>query len=260
MPHVPHRQIDLTEGFPHLAHAPVVEAVIHWQARAEALPDSEALADELAKALPSYPRRTPQYELHFEARSAKDGTAESSQRRRWQGIRCMSEDNGYVAQFTVDGLAVSRMTPYENWNRFVHEALDLWGIYERLAKPSEIQRLGVRYINRIQPVAIAELKEWLTLPPVAPGELDWPVREFFFQKGYDLPQLGVNVNLIQTFQPGSESSTGSLIIDVDASSGQLPTDRESINRKLIELRWAKNKTFFSTLIPTAIEQLKDHAQ
>ena len=53
----------------------------------------------------------------------------------------------YVAQFTRNGFVFSRLKPYEGWETFEAEAKRLWCIYRELAEPSEVQRLGVRFIN-----------------------------------------------------------------------------------------------------------------
>ena len=46
--------IDFNETFPHLAHAPIVEAVIHWQTAVGNLFDKSQVNDELTKRFPNY--------------------------------------------------------------------------------------------------------------------------------------------------------------------------------------------------------------
>ena len=51
-------KLDLNETFPRLARPPIVEAVIHWQARAQKPMEPESLRAALAERLPMYPEST----------------------------------------------------------------------------------------------------------------------------------------------------------------------------------------------------------
>ncbi len=151
-------KIDLSERFPHLARAPIVEAVIHWRARSEEKLKRDELRQQLVSALADYPTVKTQHELHLESALGPDGAA-VSRRDEWHGFRLESADGRNIAQFTRNGFVFSRVTPYEDWDRFAAEAKRLWQIYVELAKPSEIERLGVRFINRIVPADLNKLDD-----------------------------------------------------------------------------------------------------
>src|ERR1044071_2315587 len=51
--------LDLDETFPRLSRAPIVEAVIHWQAQAQKPLELESLKKVLAERLPQYPHSSP---------------------------------------------------------------------------------------------------------------------------------------------------------------------------------------------------------
>ncbi|MEX2120640.1 MAG: hypothetical protein WD847_13690 [Pirellulales bacterium] len=59
--------LDFGEKFPHLAAAPIAEAVIQWRARATKWPDSEQLRQHLTEELPNYPECRPQHQLELKA-------------------------------------------------------------------------------------------------------------------------------------------------------------------------------------------------
>ena len=65
------------------------------------------------------------------------------------GLKCQSEDSFYVVQFNKDSFVFSRLKPYEDWEKFSQEALRLWEIYCELPEPTEIGRIGLRFINRL---------------------------------------------------------------------------------------------------------------
>ncbi len=161
--------IDLTESFPLLARAPIVEAVVELRARAQAEWKESILREQLAARLPEYPELAAQREMHFEATISSEGSYEQPRRDAWRGVRATSADKLHIAQFNRDGFALSRLEPYQDWDQFQGEALRLWQIHADLAKPTEVQRLGVRFINRIaMPVEGKKLREVLTGPPQCP--------------------------------------------------------------------------------------------
>ncbi|MCH7551913.1 DNA topoisomerase 4 subunit A [Patescibacteria group bacterium] len=65
------------------------------------------------------------------------------------GLKLHSNDNLHIVQFNKGAFIFSRLKPYANWEQFSQEALRLWAIYCELLKPSEVRRIGLRFINRI---------------------------------------------------------------------------------------------------------------
>ncbi|MBU0719062.1 MAG: TIGR04255 family protein [Planctomycetes bacterium] len=251
--------IDLNESFPHLARAPIVEAVIHWRARGEKALEPGKLLQELKERLPDYPTALPQQEVQLEAQIGPAGAAQA-QRARWHGFRLESTDRRYIAQFTRNGFVFSRVTPYEDWDRFLGEAKRLWQIHVELTEPSEIERLGVRFINRVVPVELHKLAEILTLPPQSPGSLTLPIGEFLHRSVYTVPGHPYSVNVIQTSQPPAPPETDAvgLILDIDVfTTATIEPNAAALDARLAEMRWLKNKTFYSLLTPQTIERFKE---
>lgn len=252
-------KIDLNESFPHLPSAPIVEAVIHWRARAEKTLEPVKLSQGLRERLPDYPTVQPQQEVALEAQIGPAGAAQA-QRARWHGFRFESTDRRYIAQFTRNGFVFSRVTPYENWERFADEAKRLWQIHVELTEPSEIERLGVRFINRVIPVELDKLGEILTLPPRSPGSLTLPIGEFLHRSIFAVPGHPYRVNVIQTSQPPAPPETDAvgLIVDIDVfTTASMELNEAALRARLADMRWLKNKTFYSLLTPQAIERFKE---
>jgi len=75
--------LDLTETFPRLSRPPIVEAVIHWQARAQNPLEHDALKQTLATRLPRYPESAAMQGFGLTATvSAKDDTSVVQHERR----------------------------------------------------------------------------------------------------------------------------------------------------------------------------------
>jgi uncharacterized protein (TIGR04255 family) len=252
-------RVDLTEAFPHLAAAPIAEAVIHWRARARTWPDMQELRQKLNEQLPDYPDCRPQHQLQLEGELAADGTTTQIRRTTWQGFRLISHDNLHVVQFTRDGIVFSRLSPYENWDAFVEEGWRLWRSFVELAAPAEVQRLGTRFINRIALRPSEDVRQYLTSPPECLESVGLPTAGFLYQSRHTVPSLPFDVNVIRTVQPsGSQPNEGlGLIVDIDVGTTQaLTCDDSALQDHLRTMHWLKNRVFFNLLLPDAIERFK----
>lgn len=249
---------DAAEEFPHLAAAPIVEAVIEWRARAEHWP-ADDLRAKLVERLPDYPQCHPQQRVEFQAAASAENTAARVQQDREHGVRFESADQRQIAQFTRDGFAFSRLQPYENWERFSSEARRLWRIFVELVLPTEIQRLGVRFINRLALVSFADAGSWLAQAPRRVKSLQLPVTRFWYHTTYEVPQHPYQVSLIETIQPNAPGDVGAagLVLDIDVvTTAPLPLDDERLQLSLQQMRKLKNSAFFGLLKKRRIELLE----
>lgn len=254
-------RIDLTETFPLLGRAPIVEAVVEIRARAGADWDESAVAERLKEKLPEYPVVESHRRVRHEFRMAPGQPAEQSLHDLgWRGLRFESEDKRHIAQFARDGFLFSRLTPYESWDRFQSEALRLWHLHSELAQPIEVERLGLRFVNRI---TIREgefrLEDYLQAPPETPRDLDLPLVDFLDRRVLNVPGYPYRVTLIQTVQhpQGGEAVGVGLILDIDVfTTGAFALSGDGIEGRLGEMRWLKNKVFFGSITPKTLEMLK----
>ena len=254
-------KIDVAESFPHLEHAPIVEAVIEIRTRVESPWEESALREHLKAKLPSYPKIYSQSEFRHEMKMKLGQPPEQILHDLgWKGLRLQSADDRYIAQFNRDGFIFSRLQPYESWDLFKEEAMRLWNVHAELAKSLEIQRLGVRFINRITlPVGEVRLDDYLVVPPRPPGELDLQIMGFFHQDNLLVTGHSYAINIVKTVQPpqGSGSDGGGLILDIDVFTTEPFEQRaDAIDKRLAEMRWLKNKVFYSSLTKEALEGLK----
>lgn len=257
--------IDLTKTFPHLAQAPIIEAVIDIRARAEAPWEELAVLERLKVGLPGYPDIQSGHAFRQEVRVGIGQPVEQAVHDLgWRGLRAMSADKLYIAQFNRDGFVFSRLQPYEDWQRFHEEALRLWQLYLELAHPMEIHRLGLRFINRIE-FSHHELRkelrieEYLHVSPQTPRDLDIPFRGFFHRDELEVPGYSYAINVVRTVQPLQvQAAEGiGLILDIDVFTTQ-PFDlqRGSFEQQLLEMRWLKNKVFFGSLTQKGLERFQ----
>ncbi|MBM4091685.1 MAG: TIGR04255 family protein [Planctomycetes bacterium] len=248
-------KIDLSESFEHLPNAPIVEAVIHWRARAERKLEPAALLDQLKAKLPDYPHSQRQQEFGVATQISAEGES-VRQHHAWHGYRFESADKLQIAQYTRNGFVFSRLKPYQDWEKFQAEAQRLWCVYRELAEPSEIQRLGVRFINLI-PVKPREVASLLTLPPRSPQIMKLPISAFLHQTKFNIPDHPYELNVVQTIQPPAppeRDSTG-LILDLDVGTTR-PIAFDEIENRLLQMQSIKNKAFFSLLKKPALKRFR----
>ncbi|MEA5468589.1 TIGR04255 family protein [Spirulina sp. 06S082] len=250
--------IDVNETFPQLRRSPLIEAVIHWQAHATKELEPETLKAELTQRLPDYRAIQIQYEhgIHVETPLQPDGSTAASaveHRTQWIGLRLENEYKNRVVQFTKTGIAISSVGNYESWTTFHQEALNLWSLFYELAEPRIINRLGVRYINKI---LIEEGEKPSTyLKTVQKSNFNPSLKRdtFFYQETYKVLNHPYSINWVCTQQ--SEANQQFLIVDIDVFISPLPDlKKSSLIEHLNKIRWLKNTIFFNSITNTALEK------
>lgn len=247
------KSIDLKEEFPHLSKAPIVEAALEIRVVPLAKWDENCLRNKLKDYLPNFSKIEDLRQTNYKIPTAKPSTPIVED--FFIGFKLHSDDGLHIAQFNKEAFVFSRLKPYENWLQLRKEALRLWGVYCELLKPNEIKRIGLRFINRmgIKENKI-ELSDYYKYPPEPVKELDWRLTGYLYHDVLKIPETPYGVNLIKTVQPGEETG---LILDIDVFMEDAFEYNESHLKKAIEeMRWVKNKIFFSNLTDKTVQELK----
>ncbi|MGD1001820.1 MAG: TIGR04255 family protein [Candidatus Brocadiia bacterium] len=245
--------IDFSETFPHLPRAPIVEAVIDLRAKPSVPWDQEAFQKRLKEKLPDYP--TAQQLRQFQGQLTAEAGKLPEHRVvdiGWTGLQFWSKDQHNVAKFEKDGFAFSRLEPYQNWKAFEEEALRLWKAYVELTLPDVIQRIGVRFINRMLfPNDGFRLEDYLIGSPQPLASLGLARGWFLHQDALRLPETSYMVNLIRTMQPAEGTPAKvPLILDIDVFIYEpMDLDEAPLKKRLVEMQWLKNRVFFDSITP-----------
>lgn len=243
----------MMQSYPHLTNAPIAEAVVEIRVR---LPrpavevDFNAFRDRLKDPFPKA------QSIRFVAshiQFGSDAKLENDVSTGLIGVRLDDPEGRWVVQAKSDGLAVSRLPPYESWDSLVAKLRTLWPVYVEVFKPSNVLRLGVRYINRI-PLPDTEkvnLDKLLTAGPKIPPTLPQDLTQFVTRVVFPLPAVGIVLTVLQSLEPAPGDVPGRrahVVLDIDAACEQTmsPTAPEMWGR-LDSLRDAKNMAFFGFL-------------
>ena len=243
--------IDLSERFPHLSRAPIVEAAIDLRAILSVQLHQEDFQKCLKQKLPDYPTAQPQLRFQGEIKAEAGKPLEQHVvDLGWIGLMFRSQDQHNVAQFQKEGFTFSRLEPYQDWQAFEAEAFRLWKTYVELARPVAIQRIGVRFINRMLfPADGFRLDEYVSCAPQPLPSLGLIRGEFFHHDTLQVPGTNYVVNLIRTVQPAEGMPLRiPVILDIDVfSNAPMELDEARLKKRLSEMRWLKNKTFFDSI-------------
>ncbi len=170
-----------------------------------------------------------------------------------------SVDNLHIAQFNRDGFVFSRLQPYDNWKCFTEEGLRLWQVYLDLAGPSEVERLGVRFINQISLNRVSDIVKISSKQSKCLDSLGLPLASFFHLDTYDVPEHPYGINVAQTIQPPTLPDKGEfgLILDIDVfTKDAFECADEILREHLPKMRLLKDEAFFSLIKPKAIDSFR----
>lgn len=255
-------KIALAEKFLHLPNAPIVEAVFEIRARADAKWEEGTVRSYFEPKLSGYEYLDAQRQFQQEW-EMKEGQPplQAVKDLGVKGVRFKSADNLHVVQLNRDGFVLSRLQPYKNWKQFSTEALRLWKYYSELAQPAETNRIGLRFINRIQlPPRELRFEDYIQPAPQPPRGLDQlPYLGFMHHNVFAVPGHPYAVTVVQTIQaPQNLQTEGiALILDIDVfTTTAFQIQKGMVEQRLAEMRWLKNKMFFGSITPKALESFK----
>lgn len=224
--------------------------------------DEPLITKQLKTELPDYPNVQSQREFTSEFK-VSIGIGEKIEGKSldmgWKGLRFESADKLHIALFNRDSFLFSRLQPYDSWKQFCDEGLRLWQLHMNLAKPTEIQRVGLRFINRMGLSLDEQLESYLQILPQKPQGLDLPIVSFFHHEVLGVPGYPYAINVRRTIQPPDKTTDMKigLILDIDVFTIQpFELKTGTIEQYLAEMRWLKNKVFYGNITLKAMEEFK----
>ena len=243
----------------HLQNAPITEAIIDF--RVKARPDLRAedfagMKDQLSNRLPKLEEMRG-LQATFQVLKGK-GQPPVVQDLGLQGYFFKSQDEKVIAQFRIDGFTLNRLRPYTSWEDIFPQAMELWRLYLRVAKPIAVIRPAVRYINHIPlPSGTEKFENYLRAAPAIPPELPQYVSSFLTRVTIHNPEDHVAAHVTQALQPTTDVQRLTVILDIDAyKEAELSVEDPAIERIFMQLRAFKNMIFFNSLTDQALRQFE----
>jgi uncharacterized protein (TIGR04255 family) len=227
--------------------APITEAVIDIQTQApsETKPD---IFDALAKAeVKNYPLKSGilQGSIQLQVGPGAQGSLSS---QKFLGVRISGPDQKQLIQLRVNGFTFSRLHPYQGWHNFQPEAQRLWNLYRESIKPERINRVAVRFINRLDlPIDTNNLDNYVTMLPKVASGLGDRIEGFFMQLKLPQPELKAMLVLTEAKAEGPADKL-SILLDIDIfRDTEIPQEEDKIWQLLEEFHVRKNGIFESSI-------------
>jgi len=252
-------EINIEETFPYLSRAPITEAVLEFRGDAGIEWGEEGVSQRFAEVFADYPNHSPRNEFQSSV-EVKEGqvTSQNVEHLGWVGIEARDKEDTRVVRLMKNSFGFSHLSPYPGWESFLEDAWKGWERYQAIAECERITRIGLRVINRIDLPDEGDLDAVLRVAPREPQGLPLPFTGFMHRDHLMVPGYPYAIQCTRALKPPEPPAfpkTG-LLIDVDVSIKEsLPVDKDVLTMHLTKMRWLKNKVFFGTLQPEAIDKL-----
>lgn len=244
----------------HLSHAPIVEALVNFQANAAHLWKPEEVRPALAVRWLEHAEIQELRPVQIEVTQTPQGQLPPKVTSQMQGFIFRSATQPRVVhQARRDGYTFSHLAPYDDWASLEAGALAGWADFQAVLEPEELHAVAVRFINRVEfPLEGFRLARFFTTPPVPPPDLGWQFHGFMHQTFFAVPGSPCVVKVI--LAPAFDATPGNsvaFIMDVEVTLKEsLAATGRGLNAVLAEMHDLKNKAFFHLLTEEALQTYK----
>jgi uncharacterized protein (TIGR04255 family) len=175
------------------------------------------------------------------------------------GHRRSTADMTELLVIFPSSLVISQLAPYPGWDSFFGRFVRDWKLLKRTVGFRPIQRLGVRYINRIDipcDAPIVEHEEYLNIYPNVTDKYG-PLTAYAVQAEVFMEDLECKLTINSAAVPSPILKHASFIIDQDiARESNVPQKDKDIFALLEKIRLRKNEVFESCVTDRARELFK----
>ncbi len=222
---------------------PIVEALIDIRADAEDSVDVDRFKVTATDFRLRFPTEQQIAHLNYEVHLGP--VTGSLSRQQVIGYGYSTVDKRKAVQFRKDGFLFSRCRDYTNWRDLKVEASELWATHRSLANPSSINRVAVRYINRIDiPLPFDDYKEYFLTTPEVSADLPQSLASFNLQLVFPIENIKGLLNLGLRPIASANQNIHSVILDIDVFVESPGLNGEEDLWALLEkLRSQKNRFF-----------------
>jgi uncharacterized protein (TIGR04255 family) len=224
-------------------HPPIVEAVIELRF-AEAM-SKDIVSKVVRKFGKTYPFTDAEEGLNVQVDVAKQSATTSPE---WSGTRLSSSDRADITIIRTQSFVVSRLAPYSGWEQFQERAKRDWSIAGAAIGRKIINRVGVRYINRLDIPGGAEqevqIEDYLQVSLFLP-KLDWlPISGYAIQVNRALAEGGYMITINSGTVPSPLVGHRSLALDIDLYiERDIPSKEDELWELIDSMRNHKNRVF-----------------
>jgi len=221
---------------------PITEAVIEFRPKQPL--DIRLISKAEAKFRKNYP-----LSQNFSTMGVRVNPAMQSAdvHQEYVGHRLCTNDQTDILTITTASFAVARLAPYPGWDVFRKRAEEDWHQWKSIVGSHQLNRIGIRYINRIdipvEPTKKIDLDEYLKCFPELPNDSFKALTHYAMQLVLPLEdncQAIINTGSV----PAPLLNHASFILDFDISREiNLPQRDDEIWNLIDKIREYKNYIF-----------------
>jgi len=131
-------------------------------------------------------------------------------------MQFLSADGKALVQVGPNLLAVNHLKPYPGWDTFLPMIQEAYRAYIETAPPTAIQRIGLRYINRIElPGPRVELEEYLNIYPYLGRELPQDYGEVMVRIQTAFNALRDGLQIVLASPEAGNTDVNVFVLDMD---------------------------------------------
>lgn len=236
----------------HLKYAPIREAVIEIRTIAsENINIDEFNLNSPDFSLEGYVHKDVVKSGGFKIEIKEGEVIPSTLSEQLLGYRCDSTDGKYVVNFQKTRYVISRLAPYEDWEKFINEAKRIWNVYVEKSQPVKVVRIATRFVNIINiPLPINDFGDFFIAPPVLPEALPQALSSFMSRFVFPHEDMKYAATITQSFEKIEkqlECEVAPVIFDIDVYLNEQIDVNDKIWEHLDNLRIFKNRIFFECL-------------
>jgi uncharacterized protein (TIGR04255 family) len=234
--------------------APITEAVL--VIAVSDLQDLEKLRPARDRLIGLYPSEQVRRELRAELRFGEaEGAVRSDGKEQKVAFLLKNEGSGKIVRLNRVDFAFSKLAPYTQWEEFCRDARQAWTVYKHVAQPAAIERLAMRYINRIDvPGHSINTEHYLRTGPVISPDLPQQLASFTLRLLLPADDIGGGIIVNTALVSPVVKDHMSLLLDIDVFVTQdVPQDESDIWAKFELLHKRKNEVFEASITDKARE-------
>lgn len=247
----------MSEQWPYLSNAPIIEAVIEFQFSVSDNVTIEML-QEIADSLRlDFPKQEEKRSSVIKTVIKSSGPETEVHDGGLVGVSAKSSDDKNIVQLFRDRFSFSQLPPYQNWELLEKQAIKIWNMFLNKTKIESVNRVGVRFINKVElNLPMDDFNDYIVGAPVIPKGL--PQFLGAFDVRLIIPNKDIEADGIVTMSMNGldkEKNVVPVILDVDVGkTGRMQSDEESLHQTLVDLRNYKNELFFRNITDKVVRK------
>lgn len=224
--------------------APIREAIFDIKVNELASGTIDRLEKVCQKISENYPNKKKQYNISGRIQFKENLPLGNETSTEFIGFILSNVEGNRQVQIRIDGFSFNMLKPYSEWEDFSSEAFRLWKVYTEILNPDGVNRIALRYINKIDiPLPMENFQKYIVNMPPIPLILPQKFKNFFMQIEVPCEKEDVNVILTETIDKAS-SKVLPFILDIDVYKLKKADYTEADLRVEFEyLRSLKNNIF-----------------